>query len=47
MKEHPQPHWRDKNWQYIPASDHADSTKFRERMAQRRKAAQQQKQPKQ
>ncbi len=29
--------WRDKNWEYKSASDHADATKFRERMEARRK----------
>lgn len=42
-KEPPKADWRNKEWSYIPAADHADSTKFRERMEQRRIAVQQQK----
>jgi hypothetical protein len=36
-----QPHWLNKKWEYIPSSDHADASKFKERMEKRRKAVQQ------
>jgi hypothetical protein len=32
ITQQPAPHWRDKQWEYIPAADHADSAKFKERM---------------
>ena len=36
-------HWRNKNWEYIPASTHNNSAEFRARMEKRRKEVQERK----
>jgi hypothetical protein len=38
------PHYLNKEWQYEPSTTHGNSTKFRERMEQRKREIEQQKQ---